>query len=146
MAFGGQTASPFGTTAGAFGQQQSPVGTTVKFNPPTGTDTMMKSGGQQSINTRHQCITCMKEYENKSIEELRFEDYSANRKGPGAGATVLTAGGGGLFGAAQPSAGLFGAQPQQQQQQGGMFGQQNKPLFGAATTSAFGMPTASPFR
>jgi nuclear pore complex protein Nup98-Nup96 len=83
---GAAAAPPFGS-AGAtpFGQQQqaAPVGTTIKFNPPTGTDTMMKSGGQQSINTRHQCITCMKEYENKSLEELRSEDYAANRKGPG---------------------------------------------------------------
>lgn len=53
------------------GQQQQVVGTTIKFNPPTGNDTMMKSGTQQSIQTRHLCITCMKEYENKSIEELR---------------------------------------------------------------------------
>jgi nuclear pore complex protein Nup98-Nup96 len=138
----------FATTAAAFGQQQSPVGTTVKFNPPTGTDTMMKSDGQQqNINTQHQCITLMKEYTNKSIEEIRFEDYSAKRKGPAAGATVLTVGGGSLFGAAQSSTGLFAEQPQQKkQQQGGMFGQQNKPLLRAATTLAFGMPTASPLR
>ncbi|KAI4791213.1 hypothetical protein KUCAC02_034142, partial [Chaenocephalus aceratus] len=62
-------------------QQQQP-GTTVKFNPPTGTDTMVKAGVTTSINTKHQCITAMKEYENKSLEELRFEDYSAGRKGP----------------------------------------------------------------
>ena len=53
------------------GAGQQVVGTTIKFNPPTGNDTMMKSGTQQSIQTRHLCITCMKEYENKSIEELR---------------------------------------------------------------------------
>jgi nuclear pore complex protein Nup98-Nup96 len=142
LAFGGAASTPFGAAAAPFGQQQqAPVGTTVKFNPPTGTDTMMKSGNQQNINTRHQCITCMKEYENKSLEELRFEDYAANRKGPGAGGL----GGGGLFGAAQPATagGLFGSQPQQQS---GLFGQQNKPMFGAtATTSAFGMPTSTPF-
>lgn len=46
----------------------------------TGTDTMVRNGVNQTINTRHQSITVMKEYENKIFEELRFEDYSANRK------------------------------------------------------------------
>ena len=146
ISFGGAASTPFGAASAPFGQQQQPaqVGTTIKFNPPTGTDTMMKSGSQQNINTRHQCITCMKEYENKSLEELRFEDYSANRKGPGAGGLTAPAGGG-LFGATQPAAtgGLFGSQ----QQTGGLFGQQqSKPLFGATSTaSGFGMPTSTPF-
>ncbi|KAJ8671287.1 hypothetical protein QAD02_002546, partial [Eretmocerus hayati] len=56
-------------------------GTTVKFNPITGTDTMVKNGVTQTISTRHHCITCMKEYEFKSLEELRLEDYSVGRKG-----------------------------------------------------------------
>ena len=56
-------AGAFGSTAGAntsafgggggFGQQQV-SGTSVKFNPVTGTDTMMKGGVQTNINTRHQ--------------------------------------------------------------------------------------------
>ena len=65
FSFGGntQTSSAFGaapnvsanTSFGAFGQQQQQVnGTTVKFSPPTGSDTMMKSGVQQNISTRHQ--------------------------------------------------------------------------------------------
>ena len=29
---------------------------------------MVKSGVTTSINTKHQCITAMKEYENKSLE------------------------------------------------------------------------------
>lgn len=45
-----------------------------------GTDTVVKNGVNQSINTRHQSITVMKEYDSKIFEELRFEDYSANRK------------------------------------------------------------------
>lgn len=57
------------------------MGTVVKFNPLTGTDTMQKSGITHSINTKHHCITCMKEYESKSLEELRWEDYQSNRKG-----------------------------------------------------------------
>lgn len=68
----------FGTTSG-FGAT-SAGGTTIKFNPVTGTDTMVKNGVNQTINTRHQSITVMKEYETKIFEELRFEDYVANRK------------------------------------------------------------------
>ena len=48
----------------------------------------MKNNIQTTINTHHQCITCMKEYENKSLEELRFEDYSVGRKAATAGAGV----------------------------------------------------------
>lgn len=43
----------------------------VLFCPPqpaTGSDTMVKGGVTTSINTKHQCITAMKEYENKSLE------------------------------------------------------------------------------
>lgn len=40
----------------------------VCLQPPTGNDTMVKAGVTTSINTKHQCITAMKEYENKSLE------------------------------------------------------------------------------
>lgn len=69
--------------SGAFGSSSTTMGTgtTIKFTPVTGNDTMQKGGVTTSINTKHHCITCMKEYENKSLEELRLEDYQANRKG-----------------------------------------------------------------
>lgn len=41
------------------------------LQPPTGTDTMVKSGVSTNINTKHQCITAMKEYESKSLEVSR---------------------------------------------------------------------------
>ena len=44
----------FGHQQQVIGHQQQVNGTTIKFNPPTGSDTMMKSGVQQNINTRHQ--------------------------------------------------------------------------------------------
>lgn len=64
-----------------FGASNTQTGTVVKFNPVTGTDTMLKNGVTMTISTRHHCITCMKEYEGKSLEELRWEDYNAGRKG-----------------------------------------------------------------
>lgn len=84
----GQTATAgssgmFGTTTGfgATNTMGGMSGTVIKFNPVTGSDTMAKNGVTQTISTRHHCITCMKEYENKSLEELRLEDYTAGRKG-----------------------------------------------------------------
>ena len=58
-----------GATAGGFGAAgQNTAGTVIKFAPPTGQDTMLKGGVSTNINTRHQCITAMKEYESKSLE------------------------------------------------------------------------------
>lgn len=92
--------------AGGFGQQQSTATGTahVKYNPVVGTDVVVKSGTSQTVNIKHHCITCMKEYENKSLEELRLEDYVAGRKGNTSG----------VFGGFQPQA-------------------ENKPLFGGST-------------
>ena len=85
--FGGTTSSSnlFGsntaTGLGGFTTVSNVTGTTIKFQPLLASDVMIKNGSNQNISTRHQCITCMKEYENKSLEELRYEDYQANRKG-----------------------------------------------------------------
>ena len=100
--------STFGSTVVA---AQEGTGHT-KFQATTSTDTMMKAGQSQQISTRHQCITCMKEYENKSMEELRCEDYIAGRKGGGAMAAS-----GSMFGQAAPTTGTVG----------GLFGQQQQP-------------------
>ena len=110
--FGG---SSFGSTVVA----QDGTGHT-KFQPTTSTDTMMKSGQSTQISTRHQCITCMKEYENKSLEELRCEDYIAGRKSGGAAGAI----GGGMFGQAAPTTGtgLFGQQQTTSSSSGGESG------------------------
>ncbi|XP_062910842.1 nuclear pore complex protein Nup98-Nup96 isoform X1 [Mobula hypostoma] len=137
--FGGTSGSLFG---GASFNATAPTGTTVKFNPPTGTDTMVKSGVSTSISTKHHCITAMKEYETKSLEELRLEDYTAGRKGPQA----PLGGGGGLFGASTATSstgtGLFGATPANPT--GGFNFGQNKTSFGA-TAGAFGASTGGLF-
>ncbi|XP_063630836.1 nuclear pore complex protein Nup98-Nup96-like [Cydia splendana] len=108
----------FGNNTGGFGQQQTATGTAhAKYNPVVGTDVVVKSGTSQNINIKHHCITCMKEYENKSLEELRLEDYTAGRKG---------AQGGGVFGFSQPQ-------------------QENKPLFGGSTFGAPATTSAGVF-
>nr|XP_020488921.1 nuclear pore complex protein Nup98-Nup96 isoform X2 [Labrus bergylta] len=133
------TANPFGGTASLFGgagfsATQQP-GTTVKFNPPTGSDTMVKAGVTTNINTKHQCITAMKEYENKSLEELRLEDYQAGRKGP---TTPMAAPTGSMFGAAPATSsaatGLFGATAPNTSFSFGP----NKSTFGATPAAGFG--------
>ncbi|KAF8794857.1 Nuclear pore complex protein Nup98-Nup96 like protein [Argiope bruennichi] len=119
----------FGSTGGF--SATAPTGTTIKFNPPTGTDTMMKGGVSTSIGTRHQCITCMKEYENKSLEELRVEDYAANRKGS---STTGVMG----FGAPAQQTSIFGT-PAASTSAFSFGGTQSKPLFGTTgTTNTFG--------
>ncbi|XP_041863790.1 nuclear pore complex protein Nup98-Nup96 [Melanotaenia boesemani] len=139
------TANPFGGSSSLFGGSgfsttQQP-GTTVKFNPPTGSDTMVKAGVTTSINTKHQCITAMKEYENKSLEELRLEDYQAGRKGPTNPMTPAT---GGLFGGATATSsaatGLFGSAAPNTSFSFG----QNKSTFGP-TSGGFGTTTGGLF-
>ncbi|XP_058483731.1 nuclear pore complex protein Nup98-Nup96 isoform X1 [Solea solea] len=140
--------NPFGGTNSLFGgsgfsQAAQQPGTTVKFNPPTGSDTMVKAGVTTSINTKHQCITAMKEYENKSLEELRLEDYQAGRKGPTNPMAPAT---GGLFGTATATSsatpGLFGATAPNTSFS---FGQNQKTTFGAAPATGFGNATGSMF-
>ncbi|KAK7807158.1 hypothetical protein U0070_018149 [Myodes glareolus] len=129
------TSNPFGSTSGSlFGPSSftaAPTGTTIKFNPPTGTDTMVKAGVSTNISTKHQCITAMKEYESKSLEELRLEDYQANRKGPqnqvGAGTTA------GLFGSSPATSSATGLFSSSTTNSGFSYGQ-NKTAFGTSTT------------
>ncbi|KAJ3623092.1 hypothetical protein MTP99_019347 [Tenebrio molitor] len=130
--FQSNTNNLFGSTA----VENQTTGTVIKFSPDTGTDIMQKNGVTQSVSTKHHYITCMKEYENKSLEELRFEDYTCNRKGPqqqpGFGAapfgTPTSSTTNSLFGQTDNKTG-FG-QPQG-------FGQ--TPSFGPSTV-AFGVP------
>ncbi|KAM7291554.1 hypothetical protein ISCGN_028127 [Ixodes scapularis] len=119
--------APLTTSSFAFGAGPATTGTTIKFKILTGTDTMMKRVSI-TINTSYQCITCMKEYENKSLEELRLEDYAANRKGGQAGMVG--------FGATTQQSSIFSAPVSQQS--GFNFGaNQNKSLFGTSNTGTF---------
>lgn len=99
----------------------------VKFEPIKAKDTANKNGVTYNVDTLLHCITGMTQYEQKSLEELRLDDYVAGRKGSTtAGATT---GAGGLFaggqatglGGAATTGGLAGAG-------GGLFGQQNKSI------------------
>lgn len=107
-----QSGGLFGAQKPAFGAA-TPIGAgngtaVVKYQQTASTDTLVKNGQTTTVQTKQHCITFMKEYENKSVEELRIEDYQANRKGPQAGAA------GGFFGV-QPVATPFGTAASQRQ-------------------------------
>ncbi|CEF64036.1 Peptidase S59, nucleoporin domain and Gamma-secretase subunit Aph-1 family and Nuclear protein 96 domain and Nucleoporin FG repeat-containing protein [Strongyloides ratti] len=131
---GGLFSSGFGSTTAT----QAVVGSTVKFEPLTLSDLMLKNGKSESIQAKLMCLTAMKQYEAKSIEEIRVEDYLANRKGPQATSTT------GFFGSttSNTSGGLFGNTNNTQNT--GIFGTsttQKPSLFGSTTqntNSAFG--------
>lgn len=129
-----QSSNIFAPLSGGF-RSNAPQGTTIKYAPTAGTDSILKHGNTTTVSTRHCCISTMKEYENKSLEELRYEDYLANRKGRPQGA--------GVFGQTQPTASPFGA-PSTSTATGGLFGSttENKLLFGQPSTSiGFGAPS-----
>ena len=62
-------------------QNSTGPGTPIPFRAVQSSDSVMKGGNQINVQVRLECIPAMKEYENKSLEELRFEDYLAGRKG-----------------------------------------------------------------
>ncbi|CAH8631056.1 unnamed protein product [Dicrocoelium dendriticum] len=142
MSWGGTAAIP-GVASG---------GTSIPFNPPIAPDTLQRAGQSTQVNAKHMCITAMKEYQDKSLEELRAEDYALNRQN-GPGATTSTSSS--LFGASTAVKPFqFGAA--QTTGAGSIFGQTSKPsntlfggsglTFGAATTtvsSVFGQPAQS---
>lgn len=150
--FGSANTSAFGQHANAAATANA--GTSIaKYIPTIGTDTLMKGGQANNVNTKQHCITAMKEYESKSLEELRMEDYLANRKGPqagatagfGFGATAQPATGTGLFGStAQPTTGLFGQPAAATTENKGLFGSTTS-AFGQQPNTGFGATATQPF-
>ena len=126
--FGAPTPStPFGATAGA---QPGQEGTrAAPFQVTT------KKDNNTTINLYS--ITAMPQYENKSFEELRFEDYAQGNKGSASTPTTSNAPGGFSFAGQAPAGGLFGAQPAP-----APFGAPAPAPFGAPAPTAFGAPPA----
>ncbi|GAA5883540.1 hypothetical protein JCM16303_005476 [Sporobolomyces ruberrimus] len=126
-----------GAAAGGFGAQNNfsgqvngtataPYQATQVLEPPA-----EEGKPPPTSQTAHnfQSITCMPQYKNYSFEELRLQDYQANRKGPSA-----TPGFGGSFGASATPA--FGT-PAAPATGGGLFGS-------SGTTPAFGSAAPAP--
>ncbi|EJK61940.1 hypothetical protein THAOC_17490 [Thalassiosira oceanica] len=139
--FSSTPAPAFGAapSTGLFGQpqqqqqqlQQQQTGSTVA--PYSATP---KQDGNNSI-TLHS-ITSMPQYEAKSFEELRLEDYLNNNKGTKGQNPPATGFGG--FGAPAPA---FG-QPAPAPASGGLFGSTPAPAFGSTASGGFGSSTPAP--
>lgn len=98
------------TSASAFGfsspKAKDVTGTAIiKFHPRNSNDTIVRNGQTIPISTRQHCITAMDEYKGKGLDELRLEDYSANRKVPRANQ------GGDSFGSTHEISNIFCSSP-----------------------------------
>jgi hypothetical protein len=155
--FGAPAASPaggglFGGAAASPSQQQQGQGGGTRVAPYQVTQ---KQDGSSTIQL--QAITAMPQYEHKSFEELRFEDYSQGNRGsstPQAATQQGGFGGGfgspapaqqGGFGAPAPAAGggLFGAPAPAAGGGGGLFGAP-APAAGGGFGGGFGGATPAP--
>eukprot|EP00977_Amphora_coffeiformis_P007068 scaffold1536_cov166-Amphora_coffeaeformis.AAC.2 len=159
--FGSSSPAPFGASApaggGLFGSPAPAAGGMfgaatpgaaagngtrgVQYQPTT------KQDGQSSIN--FQSITAMQQYEGKSFEELRMEDYQQGNRGTPSSTPTASNTTGSFFGAAPaPSGGgLFGSSAPAPS--GGLFGSAPAPSgFGAPAPAPggglFGAPAPSP--
>ena len=129
----------------------------MSAHPQQVKENITKDGVSRSQTVNIQNISATTAYQHKSQEELRFEDYKRNNKGPGSGGSGIGAFGAtgtgntmGAFGGAT-GAPLFGAgattgssafgQPQQQPAAGGFGGFGTTSGFGT-TTGAAGMGTS----
>ena len=169
----GSAATPFGQVMGG---TQSPGGMGAAQAAPPGTrgvpycPTLQQDGagsntsGAPATNVAFNVITAMPAYSNKSVEELRWEDYQQGVRGGSGNVSNIaqpagnqpggsgTSPGGNTFGSAfggasssggfgQPAGGMtpFGQQQQQQQPGTSLFGQQQTQPgaspFGAASAS-----------
>ncbi|GAA5985765.1 hypothetical protein JCM5350_005274 [Sporobolomyces pararoseus] len=156
---GGATTGGFGATNNFSGQANgtasAPYQPTQVLEPPA-----EEGKPPPASQTAHnfQSITCMPQYKNYSFEELRLQDYQANRKGPSAtpgfggsfgasstpafGAPAAPATGGGLFGSSSTTP-AFGAAPAAPSTGFGSTPASGGGLFGSSGTSAFGQPATS---
>lgn len=103
------------------------------------------AGTNQNAYSVYQSITCMKEYRDMSMDELRLQDYQQGRKtapAPGTTGFGTTSTGGGLFGQPQATGGgLFGQQQQQQPSTTSGFGATTGGGLFGSTGNAFGQQT-----
>ncbi|VDP31075.1 unnamed protein product [Echinostoma caproni] len=115
------SASTFGSTAqaGTIGwgasadASQSPNGTSIAFNPPSTTDSVLRGGQSTTVNAKHMCITAMKEYQFKSLEPATSGTSIFGQ--PNKPTNTLFGGGNLMFGSSSPAAPTaFGRTPQTQ--------------------------------